>query len=175
MIGRPTLFSPGLAAVICERISSGETLKAICSEAEMPSQSTVFGWLAQHPDFSELYARAREASADVLVEEARQIADDSSADYVLRSKDGRFEVAVDHEHIARSKLRIEQRRWEAAKRKPRSYGERQHVEHSGSVQVQALSDEELVGEILELLETGKLKLPGGITLEAREEDDEPIA
>jgi hypothetical protein len=138
MTGRPTLFNRGLAALISERIANGETLKAICSDSAMPSQSTVFAWLAQNPDFSELYARAREASADVLVEEARQIADDGSADYVLRSKDGEYEIAVDYEHISRSKLRIEQRRWEAAKRKPRSYGERQHVEHSGLVQVQAI-------------------------------------
>jgi hypothetical protein len=180
MVGRPTLFSLGLATLICERIANGETLKAICAESEMPSQSSVFLWLSQNPEFSEMYARAREASADVLVEEAREIADDGSADYVVRSRDGKVELAVQHEHISRSKLRIEQRRWEAARRKPRAYGERRHADQSGSTGLDTMTDQELQAELLELLSTGRVKLPGGIELVEVEDEDpwhggEPLA
>jgi hypothetical protein len=175
MTGRPTLYSPTLAATMCERIANGETLKAICKGQAMPSQSTVFGWLARYPQFSELYARARETSADVLIDEAREIADDGSADYVIRSADGKAELAVNHEHIARSKLRIEQRRWEASKRKPRAYGDRQYLEHSGSMEVNVnitkMTDEELVQRLLELQATGRFKPPGGAEIVEGIEDD----
>lgn len=38
--------------------------------------------------------------------------------------------------------------------------------------VQSLSEAELISEIMELLETGRLKLPDGIQLEVREDDED---
>src|SRR5438132_622777 len=74
--GRPSLFKTSVADVICRRLADGETLRAICSNPAMPAKATVMRWLAQHPEFRDRYARAREVQADVLAEEVIDIADD---------------------------------------------------------------------------------------------------
>ena len=52
---RPTKYTHELAIQICEHIVTGKSLRAICREVEgMPSASTVFLWLAKHPEFADL-------------------------------------------------------------------------------------------------------------------------
>ena len=68
--------------------------------------------------------RAREEQADKLFREIIEIADDASGDYVTTSDGKRI---VDHENIQRSRLRVDARKWAAARLAPRKYGDR--VEH----------------------------------------------
>ena len=70
------------------------------------------------------YARAREEQADKLFREIIEIADDASGDYVTTSDGKRI---VDHENIQRSRLRVDARKWAAARLAPKKYGDR--VEH----------------------------------------------
>lgn len=120
MLGRPTIFSQELADEICERLADGESLKAICAAPDMPNRSTVFRWLASNKDFCDTYARAREAQADVLADEILVIADDGSND-TYETDDG---PRVNQDVIARSRLRVDARKWIAAKLKPKVYAER---------------------------------------------------
>ena len=79
-------------------------------------------WLdGRHPEFSEQYARAREAQADKLAEEALQIADDGRSDTYV---DGDGNVKTDTEVIQRSKLRVDTRKWLASKMAPKKYGDK---------------------------------------------------
>ena len=79
-------------------------------------------WLdGSHPQFSEQYARAREAQADKLAEEALQIADDGRNDTYV---DGDGNVKTDTEVIQRSKLRVDTRKWLASKMAPKKYGDK---------------------------------------------------
>ena len=96
----------------------------------MPSLSTVMGWLfdGEHEEFSEQYARAREVQAEVLADELTDIADDASGDTTMGEK-GR--VITDHEHIQRSRLRIDTRKWIASKLLPKRYGDKIVQEHTG--------------------------------------------
>src|SRR5258708_37744775 len=66
-------------------------------------------------------ARAREAQADKLFHEILAIAADSSGDYITTA-DGKH--VVDHEHIARARLRVDSRKWKASKLAPKKYGNR---------------------------------------------------
>jgi len=84
----------------------------------------VYRWLDENADFRDQYARAREEQADKLFREIIEIADDASGDYVT-SSDG--QTIVDHENIQRSRLRVDARKWAAARLAPRKYGDR--VEH----------------------------------------------
>ena len=71
------------------------------------------------------YVRGREPQADKLFEECLEIADDTSGDYIeKKNDDGSTFWAVDHEHIQRSKLRIDTRKWMAGKLAPKKYGEK---------------------------------------------------
>ncbi len=44
--GRPSRYTPELAAKICRRLAKGETLRAICRDPAMPDKATVLRWLA---------------------------------------------------------------------------------------------------------------------------------
>lgn len=126
-----TAFTQNIADDICERIGGGQSLRSICKADGMPAMSTVFKWLNEQPAFSEQYARAREAQADALFDEIQDIADDGSNDWMERRReDGSVDEVVNHEHISRSKLRIETRRWMAGKLKPKKYGDKIEVDNN---------------------------------------------
>lgn len=93
--------------------------------------STFMRWLADEANGSlrEQYARAREAQADALAEEILQIADDGRND-TYTDDDGR--TIVDHDVIARSRLRVDARKWLASKMAPRKYGDKITQEHTGA-------------------------------------------
>ncbi len=82
-VGRPSLYTDKLAARICRRLAEGESLRAICADKAMPAISTVMGWLfdGNHDGFSEQYARAREAQAEVRTDESVDIADDDTNEF----------------------------------------------------------------------------------------------
>lgn len=124
---RPSGFSQPIADAICERIAEGESLRTICRDEAMPAKSTVFKWLSlpEYAAFADQYTHAREAQADALVDEIVDISDDGSNDYVTKTNaDGSSYEAVNSEHIQRSKLRVDARKWVASKLKPKKYGEK---------------------------------------------------
>jgi hypothetical protein len=120
--GRRSEFSQDIADSICDRLANGESLRKICLSDDMPAPSTVFKWLNQQPSFAEQYARARDAQADTLADEILDIADDGSNDW-MAGKDGE-EAQYNGDAVARSKLRVDARKWVAAKLKPKKYGEK---------------------------------------------------
>jgi len=69
-IGRPSKYTPELAAEICERLSNGEPLRQICRDDHMPAWSAVYSWMDKDQTLSEAIARAREAGQDAMAERA---------------------------------------------------------------------------------------------------------
>lgn len=143
-MSRPTLLSTAMGGSICARISEGRSLRSVCSDADMPDKSTVLRWLADplNAEFRDQYACAREAMADSLFDELLEIADDGTNDHTTREVDGREVEVVDHEHIQRSKLRVDARKWMLSKLNPKRYGEK--LELGGKV---ALSHEDALKEL----------------------------
>lgn len=124
-------YSEAVAERICEALANGRSLRSVCRDDGMPSQTTVFRWLADErfAPFRERYARAREAQADAIFDEIIDIADDGSNDWMERRReDGSVDEAVNHEHIQRSKLRIDARKWMAGKLAPKKYGDKLDVD-----------------------------------------------
>ena len=142
--------------MICEKIADGMSLRDICLEDGAPHRSTVFRWLSQHPDFNDQYGRAREAQAELLADELMAISDDGQNDTYL-DEDGK--QRTDHDVIARSKLRVDTRKWIASKLKPKVYGDRQQLDISGTLNITGASEEDLMAELVELVSTGVIKLP----------------
>jgi hypothetical protein len=128
-MARPTVFSQATADSICEQLAEGLSLRSICLDEAMPGKSTVFRWLESNEPFRDQYTRAREAQADSLADEIVDIADDGQRDYTIDPETGR--EIVNHDHIARAKLRVEARKWIACKLKPRKYGDRLLTELTG--------------------------------------------
>jgi len=119
-MGRPSDYTPELAALICNRIQCGEGMAQICRTEGMPVERTVYRWLETRPEFQQMYARAREIQADYFVDEIIEISDDSRNDWMKREG----ELVTDHEHVNRSRLRVDSRKWAAAKLAPRKYGDK---------------------------------------------------
>ncbi len=94
---------------------------------------TVFRWLAKHEDFQRIYSVARGAQADYLAEEMLDICDDASNDWMKRAReDGTVETVFNAEHVQRSRLRIDTRKWLLAKLAPKKYSDRLISQHEGS-------------------------------------------
>lgn len=110
---RPLAPTPELIAEILGRIAEGQALRRICTEPHAPSIGTFYAWMARDAELAERYVRAREDQAETLADEIAEIADDETL-----PSDSR-------------RIRIDARKWIAAKLKPKRYGEKIQAEHSG--------------------------------------------
>lgn len=137
MTGRPSDYTPEMATIICERLAKGESLRTITADEDTPAQSTVFRWLEANEVFREQYARAREAQADFYAEEIITISDDGTNDWMARRSEAEKGAGVDTgwvlngEHVQRSRLRVDSRKWYAGKLAPKKYGDKFIGELSG--------------------------------------------
>lgn len=109
--GRPSVYSPDLAEIICTRLSEGESLVEICESEEMPVRSTVYLWALRNQDFSDKYRRAREMQADSMIDDTQKIADNATP-----------------ENWTVARLRVQTRQWAASKLAPKKYGTLQQVD-----------------------------------------------
>lgn len=114
---------------ICSLIAEGKSVQTIAAMENMPSSPTIYRWLAEDPDFVERYTRAREQQADLYAEEIVNIAD-TEAD------------------PNKARVRIDARKWVAAKLKAKVYGDRLQVDGDMNVR---LSDAQLDNRIAQLI------------------------
>ena len=92
---------------LCDRIAAGEGIAAICKDRHMPDAVTVYRRMAKNPEFATRIARAREAQQDVEAERIIDMAD---------------KATIKNWPVV--KLRIDARKWRAAKLAPKKYGEK---------------------------------------------------
>lgn len=105
--------------------------------------TTVLDWINADGGRAEMYARAREARSDKLADEIVAIADECEYAPITDMSTGEtVAVAFDKTAVARNKLRVDARKWIAAKLKPRVYGDRVQVE--ASVDHKIMTDDALL-------------------------------
>ena len=162
--GRPSTYTPETAALICERLAAGESLRAICRDDGMPPESTVRGWVLDDVQgFSAQYARARDIGLDALAEETLAFAD-TPVEGVRReeSDDGYKEVREDM--LGHRKLQVDTRKWLLSKLAPKKYGEKTSMEltgaNGGPVQI---SDTERAAKIAAILAAAKARKDGDVS------------
>jgi hypothetical protein len=125
---RPKPYDAKIGDEICNRLVDGESLRKITLDKHMPAASTVFKWLTENENFAEQYARARDAQADTLADEILDIADDGSNDWMA---DAELGERYNGDAVQRSKLRVDARKWIAAKLKPKKYGDKLDLTSGG--------------------------------------------
>lgn len=114
------------------RIEDGEPLRRILKDKTMPSTSTFYIWVDNDAIKSKRYARATSIRADVIFDEMFDIADDGTNDFEsVDIGDGIKVQKLNSEHIQRSKLRIDTRKWALSKMNPKKYGEKIDVTTDG--------------------------------------------
>lgn len=126
------MISQEMRDLICEQLADGKSLRAICAAEGMPGRSHVFRELAADAAFRDQYARAREAGIEVMADELLDISDDGRNDFVERDLgDGLVTQQLNSEHIQRSKLRVDTRKWLLSKLAPKKYGDKVTQELTG--------------------------------------------
>jgi hypothetical protein len=114
-------FNIELFDKICEKLAySDNGLVKICKEFNINAKS-FYDWVSKDEDLRNKYARARELQADYLADQIIEIADETHSDTSV-NEDG-YEV-TNHEVIARSRLRVDARKWKASKLYPKKYADR---------------------------------------------------
>jgi len=130
----PSIFTPALFTVICDRIANGESLRAVCRDPEMPAKSTVMRWLREKPELRDQYAIARDDLLDHWAEDLIEISDDGTLDTMPGTdKHGNEVMVANHANVQRDRLRIDARKWLMSRLGPKKYGDHVEVEHSGEV------------------------------------------
>lgn len=105
MTGRPAIYTAETASEFCRRLADGQSMRSVCAQDDMPAWTTVWRWLQADEAFRLQYARAREAQAHVVAQEA--------IDEALRANDA---------HLGR--LAYDARKWFAGKLLPKVYGDK---------------------------------------------------
>lgn len=136
------MFTQEVADKILAGLAEGKSLRAVCREPGMPAASTVLGWTEDNKEFGEQYARVRARAYQLLADEIIDISDDSAGDVVC-GEDG--VERTDAERVARSKLRVDSRKWMLSKMLPKVYGDKLDLNHSGRIALpREMSEEDLV-------------------------------
>lgn len=90
-----------------------------------------------HPEFLDQYTRAKEEGAEAYADKIASVADGALS--------GEYDPQA-------ARVAMDGYKWTASKLKPKKYGDRQHIEHSGNVS--SLSDDELNERIAKLTNDG---------------------
>lgn len=120
--------------LMCAAVASSEKgLKRLCEEfkatdKEFPSHMQFIRWNLEDESFRSRYAHAKEQQADVIADQILEISDDSSLDEIFTDEGKRL---LNSEFVQRSKLRVDARKWVAAKLRPKKYGDKITQEHTG--------------------------------------------
>lgn len=139
--GRPSKYTKAVGDKICAQLAMGKSMRTVCKDPRLPSMQTVFTWLREKEGFLEQYTRAKDEAADALVDEMLDIADDGANDFYFRSILHKLDpdmtlaeldenamvallAAKRPETVNRSRLRVDARKWIAAKLKPKKYGDK---------------------------------------------------
>jgi len=148
--GRPSEFTQEKAAEFCKRVSQGRMVRDVCNDPDMPTSATFYKWLEGNEQFLKQYTRAKEIQADAMAADILRISDTADADNVC---DEYGNIKPNHEWIARSKLRVDARKWLLSKMLPKKYGDKveqtvigdpeKPVHHKVDVDVKAMTPEQL--------------------------------
>ena len=123
-----TKFTQELFDDICQAIATSENgIAKICKNAGIAMQ-TFYNWMGDDKDLLERYARAKDAQLQLMVEQILTISDDGLNDVM---EDAEGNIRVNYDHIQRSKLRVDTRKWLLSKLKPKVYGDKVDLTSGG--------------------------------------------
>jgi len=128
---RRSEYNEEIGREICEVIANTpKGIKQLCREnPHWPCMDTIFKWKRVHKSFAEQYTQAKRDQIEAYVEDIIDIADNATNDYCIN---GKGEEVLDNEHLHRSRLRIDTRKWLAGKLAPKIYGDKVQVENTNS-------------------------------------------
>lgn len=127
---------------LCSHVVQGGHLAEFAKAREIPYTS-IYDWINADARRREMYARAREDRSDLLADEIVAISDE--LDITAKFQGVEVKLGIDAAAVARNRLRVDSRKWVAAKLKPRVYGEK--LELNATVNTRELKDDELLARL----------------------------
>jgi hypothetical protein len=131
-MGRPSKYTKAIIEEVCERLSKGEPLAAICRDDHMPHVATIFRWGQGDSEeawfVSQSIAQAREEGEEQIAIDCMHIADDNGKDKRIVAEGVE---TTDTDVIQRAKLRIDTRLKLLAKWNPKKWGDKVDVTSDG--------------------------------------------
>lgn len=118
------IFTPELGDRICAELAGGTSIRKICKQEWAPSRRVIYNWLREYPEFQALYRCAQLDGAHAWADEALEIADNGSNDWMADNDPDNPGYKLNGEHVQRSKLRVETRKWYAGRMNPKTYGDK---------------------------------------------------
>ncbi len=161
------MFDDERAAIVLDRMRTGETVKSIARSDGMPSYNTILDWcnglLGAPSTWASDYARARSDQADGFVADIIELADgvgaqaqanaqaalDDLPDNATEAEKRRAEFFARKRSGDDVKLQVDVRKWAAGRMAPGRWGDRVLVEHSTAgnkplrLDLSSLTDEQL--------------------------------
>lgn len=119
---------------VCRRLSTGETLNAICRTKGYPDASTVWHWRENDPDFFQAIARARELGADAIADDTLRIAD-TPVEGLITKTDADGETVTREDMLGHRRLQVDTRLKLLAKWDPKRYGDRIAHDVDGKLEI----------------------------------------
>lgn len=104
---------------ILSQLEDGISLRNVCKQDDMPSRRTILRWQRENKnDFGSKCARARESAGELAADELDEI------NLLVLTGELKPDAA---------KVISSNKQWKASKLSPRTYGDKQHLEHSGTM------------------------------------------
>lgn len=154
--GRPTTYTPEAAALVIDSIKASysqelaelmllkissipKTIPEICAaHPELPSQSTLYNWLAVNKHFAEEFIQAMQIRALLMAEEwlhdVRTLTSDPKA-YTVEKKDGVELRVADTVYLGLKRLSLDRIQWYVTKLLPRLLGDRQKADTPSDIPI----------------------------------------
>ena len=142
------LYKPRVVTKICDLLVKGESTNKICKRKGMPSRVTLGKWLVKYPDFAEKYLQAKQIQTYFNVDDIKELADDC---------DGSSSAAV-----AKAKLQVDARKWEASKMVPKIYGDKASLNIRDEDKVDMSRMAEVVENVMKKLQPSEEVIEGEI-------------
>lgn len=128
-----TYYSREVGDQICGLVASGKTIASAAKILNLVP-ATVHGWSDRDVDgFRARLKQAKDLCVDNMVDEIIEIADDTRKDFKIDPKTGK--QVFNFEAVARSKLRIEVRKWVAAVVNPAKYAEKREIIQDSTLRI----------------------------------------
>ena len=127
--GRPTTYTKKAAETVCNRITNGESVRAICDDPKMPARQTLVSWLAKNQEFSYHYAQALEARTHFLAESRHELLDDAIAEMARIGDDVSHNIQF---NILKERIRAIE--WDAERLAAKKYKVKDSEQNQGEAQ-----------------------------------------
>jgi len=118
--------------LILSEIEEGASLRSVLNKQDMPNRNTFFEWLNKDENLANQYARATDIRTEIKFESIEQ-------DYLEEPQRDALTGKIDTGWVQLQRLKIDAKKWELSKLKPKKYGDKIQTEHSGEITTNVIS------------------------------------